>query len=249
MVGQMEKITNTILVEPRTLFREALASVLSTTKYGTVRSFASITEMPKDLLAEPRELLFIVSSECQNLENGIFFGEAQALRLQYPHSRLVLLSESFQIRYVVCALQAGANGYILSTITSDVLVKSLDLTLLGATVLPAEFPRAMLHDMNWSLASQASSTLDSANGVEHLPRRQDRLTDAPKLSTKETEILAGLIVGACNKDIARHSGMAEATVKTHIKAILRKINVNNRTQAAVWALKHMPNAKRQITAT
>jgi len=56
----------------------------------------------------------------------------------------------------------------------------------------------------------------------------------------EARVLARLTVGACNKEIARSAGLAEATVKTHIKAILRKINVRNRTQAALWAVKHLP---------
>jgi two-component system nitrate/nitrite response regulator NarL len=57
----------------------------------------------------------------------------------------------------------------------------------------------------------------------------------PKLSTREAEILHCLTEGAPNKIIARKLDVAEATVKVHIKAILRKIGAANRTQAAMWA--------------
>jgi two-component system nitrate/nitrite response regulator NarL len=62
----------------------------------------------------------------------------------------------------------------------------------------------------------------------------------PKLSTREAEILHCLTEGAPNKIIARKLAVAEATVKVHIKAILRKIGAANRTQAAMWATTHLP---------
>jgi two-component system nitrate/nitrite response regulator NarL len=60
------------------------------------------------------------------------------------------------------------------------------------------------------------------------------------LSSREAEILHCLMQGAPNKIIARKLEVAEATVKVHIKAILRKIRVTNRTQAAMWAVAHLP---------
>jgi two-component system nitrate/nitrite response regulator NarL len=59
------------------------------------------------------------------------------------------------------------------------------------------------------------------------------------LSSRESEILQCLMQGAPNKVIARKLDVAEATVKVHIKAILRKIRVANRTQAAMWAVNHL----------
>ena len=56
------------------------------------------------------------------------------------------------------------------------------------------------------------------------------------LSEREEQILKGLVKGLSNKIIARKLDIAEATVKVHMKSILRKIRVANRTQAAVWAL-------------
>lgn len=61
------------------------------------------------------------------------------------------------------------------------------------------------------------------------------------LSAREAEILHCLMEGAPNKTIARKLDVAEATVKVHVKAILRKIRVTNRTQAAMWAVTHFSN--------
>jgi two-component system, NarL family, nitrate/nitrite response regulator NarL len=56
------------------------------------------------------------------------------------------------------------------------------------------------------------------------------------LSPREHEILQALVTGASNKMIAIKLGITEATVKVHLKTLLRKIDVNNRTQAAIWAM-------------
>jgi two-component system, NarL family, nitrate/nitrite response regulator NarL len=60
-----------------------------------------------------------------------------------------------------------------------------------------------------------------------------------RLSPREKEILSRLIAGDSNKVIARHLDIAEATVKVHLKSVLRKIGVENRTQAAIWALSRL----------
>lgn len=61
-----------------------------------------------------------------------------------------------------------------------------------------------------------------------------------RLSPREREVLSHLLAGHSNKVIARHLGTSEATVKIHLKNLLRKIKVGNRTQAAVWALSNLP---------
>ena len=64
-------------------------------------------------------------------------------------------------------------------------------------------------------------------------------TGVRSITTREAEILRCLVDGAPNKMIARKLDVAEATVKVHVKAILRKIGVANRTQAAMWASQHL----------
>ena len=61
-----------------------------------------------------------------------------------------------------------------------------------------------------------------------------------QLSPREKEMLSHLTAGNSNKAIARHLGITEATVKVHLKSVLRKIRVENRTQAAIWALANLP---------
>jgi two-component system nitrate/nitrite response regulator NarL len=68
------------------------------------------------------------------------------------------------------------------------------------------------------------------------------------LSSREAEILERLGAGAPNKVISRELSIAEATIKVHVKALMRKINVNNRTQAAVWGQMHQFSNERVVPA-
>jgi two-component system, NarL family, nitrate/nitrite response regulator NarL len=85
------------------------------------------------------------------------------------------------------------------------------------------------------------------------PKASDPLGEPEQLSqlsSRETAILSSLVRGAANKVIANQLKITEATVKVHIKAILRKIRVKNRTQAAIWAMQHqsLPMHYTQATA-
>jgi two-component system nitrate/nitrite response regulator NarL len=154
---------------------------------------------------------------------------------RHPAARVVVIADEFNLDCMMSVLQAGADGYCLSTVDCEVLVKYLDLVMLGETV----FPSAMF------LASLSTN--------ERTPRLEAVVSDGPEslqaisasspirtLSSREAEILHCLMQGAPNKIIARKLEVAEATVKVHIKAILRKIRVTNRTQAAMWAVAHLP---------
>jgi two-component system nitrate/nitrite response regulator NarL len=79
------------------------------------------------------------------------------------------------------------------------------------------------------------SDLEMSNGA---PQRVPLMRSLRKLSEREVQILNGIVKGNANKVIARTCDIAEGTVKVHVKAILRKIRVANRTQAAMWALKN-----------
>ncbi|WP_201863173.1 LuxR C-terminal-related transcriptional regulator [Microvirga soli] len=161
-----------------------------------------------------------------------------SIKEQYPQARVVVLSDSFNLDDMKSAFQSGADGYCLATTGCEALIKYLDLVMLGEVVFPSA-----------AFLSAISDTRDQAENKEplaitvlpaHLPLGLES-HDSPirTLSSRESEILQCLMQGAPNKVIARKLDVAEATVKVHIKAILRKIRVANRTQAAMWAVNHL----------
>jgi two-component system nitrate/nitrite response regulator NarL len=250
----MEPKIITVLVVPQTLLREGLASLLATTHYKPVMSVSCVDELERCATRDVRQALFVVSRDA--LTKGgrdAMVPDLLQLRTSHPGCRVLVLSDSFNFADVVAALRAGANGYVMNTLTADALVKSLDLVALGETVLASEFARAV-SDMRSKALEIAVPPLGPARPLEieepEIPRQHIEAAIAPQLSGRETAILSRLVRGDSNKHIARDMGVAEATVKTHIKAILRKIRVKNRTQAAMWAYTNLaPGLGMELTAS
>jgi two-component system, NarL family, nitrate/nitrite response regulator NarL len=114
---------------------------------------------------------------------------------------------------------APLSGVLTYDFSVDVFVQSLRLICTGERV----FPRDLLAGR-----PQAASP-------ETAPQ-----SEAARLSPREKEILSHVVGGHSNKLIARELGITEATVKVHLKSVLRKIGADNRTQAAIWALANLP---------
>lgn len=115
---------------------------------------------------------------------------------------------------------APLSGILTYGLSADAFVRSLRLICSGERVFPG--------DLTLERRPQApsSGTKSEVNGVH--------------LSPREKEILSYLVAGDSNKAIARGLGITEATVKVHLKSVQRKIRVENRTQAAIWALANLP---------
>jgi two-component system nitrate/nitrite response regulator NarL len=157
------------------------------------------------------------------------------------------VADHYRLDELVSAFRAGANGYFADVMTCDAFIKSMELLMMGETIFPPA--------LSFVLASEGG---DLGKGVSHpgeaRPGDESNqailvTTDdgfAPQLSPREKSILRCLIEGDSNKCIARKIDIAEATVKVHVKAILRKIRVHNRTQAAIWGVNHGSNHQPRI---
>lgn len=228
----------TVLSCKNAMVREGLKHVLLNTRYKVqpedpVRKGDGIAaSFPSG--AAP--LLFILDANLH--PNGI--AEAiQDLKQRHPQARVVVLSDSFALEAMTDALSAGADGYCLATIGCDALIKYLDLAMLGEVVFPSALFLSAMSEIK--VASEKAASAHGSHALQVLKSAEPIGLPVRNLSSREAEILHCLTQGAPNKVIARKLDVAEATVKVHIKAILRKIRVANRTQAAMWAVAHLPN--------
>jgi two-component system nitrate/nitrite response regulator NarL len=138
------------------------------------------------------------------------------------------VADHHRLDELVSAFRAGANGYFVDVMTCDAFIKSMELLMMGETI----FPPALSFVLD-SEGDHLGEPGDESNQAIFVTT-EDALT--PQLSPREKSILRCLIEGDSNKCIARKIDIAEATVKVHVKAILRKIRVHNRTQAAIWGV-------------
>lgn len=136
------------------------------------------------------------------------------VRADRPDARIAVVVDDCCSDIVVDALAAGADGILSRGITVEPLVASLHLIALGEKLIPTSVVESM------PSRSRATRLV--------LPERTD-------LSAREMAVLDRIAAGRANKLISRDLGIAEGTVKVHVKSILRKLGLANRTQAALWA--------------
>jgi two-component system nitrate/nitrite response regulator NarL len=199
--------SHTILIEPNRLFRQGLKHLLSKTCFEVGTEFNSV-ELAFSAGETDAAPDLVISGQPVTEE-----GDLRALREVFPTARIVVLANDLSVDVLRAAMGGGADGFLIKTVSPEALIQSLQLIMLGEKVFPTNLA-AMLLDMN------AISPQHSVRG----------------LSPREQEILRALVTGASNKMIANKLGITEATVKVHLKTLLRKIDVNNRTQAAIWAI-------------
>jgi DNA-binding NarL/FixJ family response regulator len=217
-----------ILVGTNILLREGLVRILRSANFRIVASVSCVDDLlpSKVQLHQP---LFLV------VHTGGDFGAAveqiEMFKDQHPSGRIAVVSDHYRLGDLVSAFRAGANGYFVDVTSCEVFIKSIELVIMGETIFPPTFLPFVL-DPEGNCFGEAAPR--DANNRAALINTENTL--APQLSTREKLILRCLIEGDSNKCIARKIDIAEATVKVHVKAILRKIRVQNRTQAAVWGM-------------
>src|SRR3954451_25476546 len=217
-----------ILVGKSILLREGLARIL---REANFRILASVSRAD-DLLPGKLQLdqpLFVLVHTGDNFEAEL--EQIELLRDQHSRGRITIVTDHYRMDDLVLAFRAGVKGYFFDVLTCDVFVKSVELVLMGATIFPPAFLAFALDPGGDRLRLAAPRDEDKP---ATLSGTENNVT--PQLSAREKSILRCLIEGDSNKCIARKIDIAEATVKVHVKAILRKIRVQNRTQAAIWGM-------------
>ncbi|WP_431948586.1 response regulator [Actinacidiphila sp. bgisy167] len=138
------------------------------------------------------------------------------LRDNGSKARVLVVTSFTEQRTVVPALRAGAAGYVYKDVDPDALAGAIRSVHAGHVLLQPEVAEALL--------SQEEAT--------HGQGRGGTLTD------REREVLSLIAEGRSNREIARALVLSEKTVKTHVSNILMKLDLSDRTQAALWAVRH-----------
>jgi len=162
-------------------------------------------------------------------------GFVQDAKGQHPTARIVAVANNFDLGLIQLAVTAGADSFCLATGGREVLINILELTMLGEQVLPGTVLQSFLNQAQTTSGAGQTPSASEQNKLD--PR-------VHKLSPRETVILQSLMSGEANKIIAKKLDITEATIKVHVKSILRKIGAANRTQAAMWANENLRTTER-----
>ena len=210
---------DTVLVGSKTLMREGLKQLLAGSPIHISSEAQRLGDVPQVFSSGHAAdlILFDVTEFQDEVAQGV-----RDLKARYPKIKLVMLTDVLDGSQLSASLAAGVDGYLMKEISCEALLQSLQLVMLGEKVFPTDLAALLV------------------NGTPTPPRTGKRvLTEEVKgrgLSERELQILQCLAQGDSNKTIANRLDITEATVKVHVKSLLRKIQANNRTQAAIWAV-------------
>jgi len=210
------KNLRTLLIDDHTLFRVGLEGLLASRGIEIVASVASGWDAQR-LVDELNPDIILLDMRMPGI-NGL--DVLAMLRAKNESLPIVMLTTSTDENDLLKSLRSGAQGYLLKDMEPDELVLALRDIVAGKTVVAPDLAPIL------AKAVQGKSSDDNEKN------------DSPfsELTPRETEILGLLAEGQSNKAIARNLGISDGTVKLHVKAILRKLNVHSRVEAAVMAV-------------
>lgn len=150
----------------------------------------------------------------------------QKMHKDLPETPIIILSAVFDREIVQKTLNIGAAGYIPKTSSREVIISAVNLVLSGGVYIPSEL-----------LRDSEQAELNILKSLENVTENQSAGNNSKILSPRQIDVLKLISQGKSNKQIAYDLGLTEGTVKLHVTAILKLLNVYNRTGAVV-AAKH-----------
>ena len=212
-----------LIIDDHTLFRDGLQGLLERHNIEVVASLGDGQEgirLAQTLLPD----IVLLDMRMPTLTGVEVLKNLQASKFEAP---VVMLTTSNDERDLVEALRNGAKGYLLKEMEPDDVVAALREIVKGETVVAPNLTQIL------------------ARVVKGEPILESEPSPIDDLTPRESEILSLLAEGQSNKVIARNLGISDGTVKLHVKAILRKLNIHSRVEAAVIAVEHGMRASKQ----
>jgi len=201
-----------LLVDDHPLFIEGIRNVLLQLNDEVLIQTSGSCEEALELTVEEDDYDLVLLD--LNLPGMSGLEGLQLLRHQLPATPIVLLSASEDRHKVLNAIELGAKGYIPKSSSADIITNAIQLVLSGGVYLPM-------------------AVLDTVNST---PQKNTN-ADGHTLTPRQIEVLKLLTEGLSNKAIGNQLEMAENTVRVHVSAILKFLEVKNRTEAGVAAVK------------
>lgn len=215
---------NILIVDDHPLFRSGIRWSLEQQPHLVVVGEASDGSEALRLADETSPDVILVDLSLPGM-NGLEV--ARALKRRQPQAGVIILTMHQDDEQLFNAIRAGASAYCTKDIESDQLIEVITRVARG---------EYLINEMVLSRPFVASRVLDQFRELSRLDRTSSGFFSP--LTPREIEILDCVARGYSNKEIAQVLNISDQTVKNHITSILRKLAVNDRTQAVIYALRH-----------
>jgi DNA-binding NarL/FixJ family response regulator len=218
-----------LLVDDHSLFRMGIAALLSAEPGFEVVGEAADGQ---EAIARARHLMPDVILMDLSMPDMDGLEATRRLKEEMPYVRIVILTVSDDARDLFEAVKSGAHGYLLKKIEPQALFETLRGVARGEAAISPEMGMKLLTEF--------------ANLAGRVP---ESLGPYATLSPRETEVLDLITHGKANKEIAAALAIAESTVKNHMRNILEKLHLENRVQAAAFALRRRTSGRSPTNAS
>ena len=202
---------NVVVADDHEVVRMGLTSLLDDTQINIVGEASDGNEAVEQTLKHEPDLVLMDIRMSQR--DGI--SALEQIRKESPATRVLMLSTYDNPTYVARSAALGAVDYILKGSPRNELIGAIERAMADEGPAPE------------SLMNRVRNTM---------ARRTERSDDVP-LTNRELQVLRHVALGLSNREIGQSLGISIETVKEHVQNILRKLDVNDRTQAAVWAVR------------
>lgn len=203
-----------LLVDDHTLIRDGLKRILGLEPGICVVGDAANGQQAVELAGELCPDVVIMDINMPEM-NGI--EAARLIKQRHPLMGIIALTIHDDEEYVLELINAGVSGYLLKDVSSEALIESIDRVYAGENVFHPVITRKMLGEFR---------------------RLTGGVGERPRLTVREQEVLEHVARGENNKEIAGMLYISEKTVKNHLTNIFRKLGVDDRTQAVLYAVKN-----------
>lgn len=206
-----------LIIDDHELFRQGLTTLVERL-FPDVRTIGATTAAEAFKAAEDSGRLDLVLLDL-NLPDADGHEVLKRFVAMLPDSPVAVVTASERAQDMAAAYRAGARGYIVKSATSEILSHALPLIVAGETYIPSAAAAVL-----WASEPQSPGGGPASNS-------------SPALTPRQSGVLALMAQGFPNRKIAAQLEMPEATVKVHVKGVLQKLGVNNRTHAVITGIR------------
>jgi two-component system response regulator DegU len=220
--------TKIVIIDDHQLFREGMKRILEFEQSFEIAAEGGDGSQAVDLVEQYHPDVVIMDINMPHV-NGV--EATRQLIDKHPETRVIILSIHDDESYVTHALKTGACGYLLKEMDADALIEAVKVVAEGGSYLHPKVTHNLVNEYRRLAVAESSNNWINPHQIEY--RKPLHL-----LTRRECEVLQLLADGRSNKGIGQDLYISEKTVKNHVSNILQKMDVNDRTQAVVTAIKN-----------
>jgi DNA-binding NarL/FixJ family response regulator len=212
----MDKI-KVLIADDHSMVRQGLKQILELESDITVIAQAANGEEAIKLTRECKPDIVLMDINMPGI-NGL--QAIKELKEGKTTSKVIVLTIHQDREYLFKTLQMGAEGYVLKDAEPSVLIEAIRSVFNGSSFIQPNMTKELVKEFN------------------RVTLHEKEKNDENTLTSREVEVLELIAEGMINKEIAKQLYISEKTVKNHVSNIFKKLNVSDRTQAAIYAFKH-----------